>query len=311
VRQAFVDTLHELAAEDERVWLLTGDLGYSVLEGFAARFPQRFVNVGVAEQNLVGIAAGLALDGKVVFVYSIANFPTLRCLEQVRNDVCYHRANVKIAAVGGGLTYGVHGYTHHAVEDLAIMRSLPHLALLAPGDPVEARLATRAAAVWPGPAYLRLGRAGDPLAHRTPPAFEVGRVVRVRDGETALLISTGALLVPALAAAERLARETRREVAVWSCPWLKPLDRPAIEEAARRFHVILTAEEAVPTGGLGGAVAEVLAELAPPRARLRRLSLPAEPLDEAYSQEGARARLGLDAAGLFAAVSAELDRSGT
>lgn len=301
-----METLHELAARDERIWLLTGDLGFSVLEGFAERFPARFVNVGVAEQNLVGVAAGLALDGKIVFVYSIANFPTLRCLEQVRNDVCYHRAAVKIVAVGGGLTYGTHGYTHHAVEDLAMLRSLPHLAVAAPGDPVEARLATRAVAAWPGPAYLRLGRAGDPVAHAKEPRFEAGEVVRVREGADVLLVTTGALLVPALEAADRLRRETGREVEVWSCPWLKPFDRAAFRQAALRFRVLLTAEEAVTEGGLGGAVAEVLAEMSAPRARLRRLGLPAAPLDRAYSQDGARALLGLDAAGLCRELRAAL-----
>jgi transketolase len=307
VRQAFIDTLHELAAQDERIWLLTGDLGFSVLEGFAASFPDRYLNVGVAEQNLAGIAAGLALDGKIAFIYSIANFPTLRCLEQVRNDICYHRANVKIVAVGGGLTYGAHGYTHHAVEDLAIMRSLPHLAVAAPGDPTEARLATRAIAAWDGPAYLRLGRAGEPIAHRTPPDFALGRVVRVREGDALLVITTGAMLVPARAAADRVAAEVGREVAVWSCPWLKPFDETAIVDAGRRFPTILTVEEAVPTGGLGGAVAEVLAELRGTHARLRRISVLAEPLPESYSQAGARVRLGLDAAGLFERIVGELD----
>ena len=127
MRTSFIDTLCEEAAADERVWLLTGDLGYSVLERFAGAFPQRYVNVGVAEQNLAGIAAGLARCGKIPFMYSIANFPTLRCLEQIRNDICYHEGNVKIVAVGGGFTYGAQGYTHHGIEDLAIMRALPNM----------------------------------------------------------------------------------------------------------------------------------------------------------------------------------------
>jgi hypothetical protein len=146
MRTAFLETLVRLARHDERIWLLTGDLGYSVLEGFAREFPERFVNAGVAEQNLTGVAAGLALSGKIVFTYSIANFPTLRCLEQIRNDVCYHRANVKVVAVGGGLAYGSQGYTHFGVEDLAVMRALPYMTVVAPGDPVEARLATEAIA---------------------------------------------------------------------------------------------------------------------------------------------------------------------
>src|SRR5215813_10958785 len=151
MRDAFVAAVTELAAADERIWLLTGDLGFTVFERFRERFADRFVNVGVAEQNMTGVAAGMALSGKIVFTYSIANFPTLRCLEHVRNDVCYHNANVKIVSVGGGFTYGAMGATHHAVEDIAVMRALPNLMVVAPGDPVEARAATRAVIAYSGP----------------------------------------------------------------------------------------------------------------------------------------------------------------
>src|SRR5438874_9377638 len=143
MRTAFVDTLCELAERDDRIWLLCGDLGYSILERFADRFPERYVNVGVAEQNMTGVAAGLALCGKVVFTYSIANFPVMRCLEQIRNDVCYHDANVKVVAVGGGFAYGALGMTHHATEDLAVLRALPRMTVVAPGDPVETDAAVR------------------------------------------------------------------------------------------------------------------------------------------------------------------------
>src|SRR5437763_8640674 len=158
-----------MAEEDERIWLLSGDLGYSVLESFVQKFPGRFVNVGVAEQNMIGVAAGLAMSGHVVFTYSIANFPVMRCLEQIRNDVCYHNLNVKIVAVGGGLAYGPAGYTHHALEYLAVMRAMTGMTVLAPGDPVETRLATKALADRQGPCYLRLGKAGEPLVHRQQP----------------------------------------------------------------------------------------------------------------------------------------------
>src|SRR6184192_4584852 len=134
----------KLAERDSRVFLIVGDLGFGVTEPFAQRFPERYLNAGVAEQNMTGIAAGLALSGKIVFTYSIGNFPTLRCLEQIRNDICYHHANVKVVAVGGGFAYGALGMTHHATEDLAIMRTLPGMVVVAPGDPVEAELATRA-----------------------------------------------------------------------------------------------------------------------------------------------------------------------
>src|SRR5579864_1965493 len=146
MRGAFFRALLALAERDHRVNLIVGDLGFGVVEEFSRRFPDRFLNAGIAEQNMTGIAAGMALSGKIVFTYSIANFPILRCLEQVRNDVCYHKANVKIVAVGGGLSYGALGMTHHATEDLAIMRALPEMVVVAPGDPREAAAATHAVA---------------------------------------------------------------------------------------------------------------------------------------------------------------------
>ncbi|MGY8770718.1 MAG: transketolase family protein [Pirellulales bacterium] len=155
MRKAFIETLNK-AGNDSKVWLLTADLGYSVIEEFRDAFPNQFVNVGIAEQNMTGVAAGLGHSGKVVFTYSIANFPTLRCLEQIRNDICYHQLPVKIVAVGGGCAYGALGYTHHGTEDLGIMRSLPSMTVLAPGDPIEAQAATKAIIDRPGPAYLRL-----------------------------------------------------------------------------------------------------------------------------------------------------------
>src|SRR6267142_4822159 len=175
MRGSFFSALLQLAEHDERVYLVVGDLGFGVTDPFARRFPGRFLNVGVAEQNMTGIAAGLALSGKIVFTYSIANFPILRCLEQVRNDICYHAANVKVVAVGGGLAYGSLGSTHHATEDLAIMRVLPQMVVVAPGDPAEASAATQAVAAHPGPCYLRLGRGGDPRVHPGPIHFELGK----------------------------------------------------------------------------------------------------------------------------------------
>jgi len=259
MRTAFIETLCELAEQDERIWLLTGDLGYSVLERFANRFPRRFINVGVAEQNMTGLAAGLSFCDKIVFTYSIANFPTLRCLEQIRNDVCYHNLNVKIVAVGGGFAYGAQGMTHHATEDLAIMRALPNMTVVAPGDPVETRLATRAIVNWRGPCYLRLGKAGEPVVHQTPPAFTIGKAITVREGSSVTLISTGGMLHNVIQAAELLEQQ-RIQARVLSMHTLKPLDREAVLTAARETGSIVTIEEHGVTGGLGSAVAEVLAE---------------------------------------------------
>lgn len=258
MRTAFIETLCELAERDRRIWLLCGDLGYSVLEGFAERFPERYANVGIAEQNMMGMAAGLALTGKVVFTYSIANFPVMRCLEQVRNDVCYHNLNVKIVAVGGGLAYGTAGYTHHAVEDLAVMSAMPNMAVLAPADPVETRLATAAIAAYPGPCYLRLGKAGEPVLYDRQPEFSIGKAIRVRDGKDITLISTGGMLGSVIEAAERL-QEGGCSAQVLSMPTLSPLDSEAILQAARTTGRIVTVEEHG-IGGLGSAVADVLAQ---------------------------------------------------
>lgn len=302
MRTAFIEALCEVAAADERVWLLNGDLGFGVLERFSERFPDRCLNVGVAEQNMTGVAAGLALCGKVVFTYSIANFPTLRCLEQIRNDLCYHNLDVKVVAVGGGLAYGAQGYTHHAVEDLAIMRALPNMSVIAPGDPAEARAAVRAAVETRGPCYLRLGKAGEPAVHRTAPDFARGKAIKVSEGADAALLSTGGMLKAAAEAVE-LCAARGLSVALYSVPWVKPLDEELVGELAARLPLVATVEEARSSGGLGGAVAEVLASLPSPRARLLRLGLGDGDISDillrsVHTQEGARARLGLDAGGL-------------
>jgi transketolase len=301
VRYAFVETLLELAEADPRIVLVTGDLGFGVLETFAARFPAQFLNAGVAEQNMTGVAAGLALSGHVVFTYSIANFPTLRCLEQIRNDVCIHRANVTVVAVGGGLAYGVLGATHHGTEDLAVMSALPGMTVFAPGDPVEAALATRAAATLPGPCYLRLGKAGEPVVHTTIPPFRVGEAIRVRSGDDATLVTTGATLALAVAAAGRLA-DRGIDAGVLSMPTLQPLDRHAILDAAARTRRVVTVEEHG-VGGLGAAVAEVLASVGHP-VPLRMVRLPRQVIETVGSQAHLRACHGLSLDDVIAAVEA-------
>lgn len=306
MRTAFIDTLCDLAATDERLWLLTADLGYSVLERFAQTFADRFVNVGVAEQNMAGIAAGLAHSGKVVFTYSIANFPTLRCLEQIRNDICYHGANVKIVAVGGGFTYGPQGYSHHGVEDLAVMRALPGLTVVAPADPVEARLATRAIARHQGPCYLRLGKAGEPVCHADDPPFALGQTIKLRDGDDVALLSTGGMLPMALAAAEALAR-INISARVLSVHTLKPLDVSAIECAAVETAALITVEEHSVTGGLGSAVADVLAAMLRGHAPLAKFGLP----DGVHHHVGSQAYLRSQWGDLASFAEAALKRART
>jgi len=293
MRTAFLKELFELAKQDSRIVFMTGDLGFSVVEPFMQELPGQFVNAGVAEQNMTGMAAGMAMSGKIVFTYSIANFPTLRCLEHIRNDVCYHKANVKVVAIGGGFAYGAMGATHHATEDLGIMRTLPGIVVLAPGDPLEARHATRAVVKHVGPCYLRLGKAGEPAVHSGEIEFSIGKAIRLRDGEDITLISTGSFLQTTVKAAEALA--TRGiQARVLSMHTLKPLDDAAVLAAARETGAIATLEEHSVVGGLGSAVAEVLAESQEARVPFRRIGLPSAFSPHIGTQEYMQQQHGLD-----------------
>jgi transketolase len=305
MRTAFIEELCVLAEQDERIWLVCGDLGYSVLEAFSSRFPKRYLNAGVAEQNMTGIAAGLALAGKTVFTYSIANFPVMRCLEQIRNDVCYHDLNVKIVSVGGGLAYGSHGYTHHGVEDLAVMSVMPNMTVVAPGDPVEARAATTALAGARGPAYLRLGKAGEPVLHPQEIGFQLGRAIQVQEGSDLTLISTGGMLGTAIKAAQNLGLKGC-SVRLLSMPTLVPLDVEAIRRAAVETRGILTIEEHG-RGGLGTMTAEVLAGMQAGGAFFP-VRLGAVPVKVAGSQTQLREAQGLSVEGITAAAEKMLQR---
>ena len=196
MRNAFIDELVDQASKNSNIALVVGDLGYSVVEPFADRFPDRFINAGVAEQNMMGLAAGMASEGYHVFTYSIANFPTFRCAEQIRNDIDYHNLPVTIVAVGGGLSYGNLGYSHHAVQDYALMRSFPNMLIGAPGDPMEVRACMRYFINNPQPSYLRLGKAGEPCFHKDVPSVLPGQWLNLRNGEKdgATFLTTGATL---------------------------------------------------------------------------------------------------------------------
>ena len=259
MRTTFIKTLTELADRNPDIWLLCGDLGYSVLEQFATHHPDRYINIGVAEQNLAGMAAGLALTGKTVFIYSIGNFPTLRCLEQLRNDVCYHGADVKVVAVGAGFAYGSQGYTHHAIEDVAVMSALPGMEVFAPCDPLEVRLATTLIAASGQPSYLRLSRAGEPVLHESEPA-DLRKISVLRQGKDVTLMTSGPVASLCLDAAKQLAASFI-EAAVVTVPCLKPLDETGVTDLASTGRPIVTVEEHILRGGLFTAVAGSLASL--------------------------------------------------
>ena len=306
MRTAFIETLFELAKRDDRITLVVGDLGFGVVTRFMQELPAQFVNAGVAEQNMTGMAAGMALSGKIAFTYSIANFPVLRCLEQIRNDVCYHNANVKIVAVGGGMAYGSLGMTHHATEDIAIMRALPNMIVVAPNDPIESSLATQAVVAHDGPCYLRLGRVGEPIIHSSDIDFQIGKAIRVREGGDLTLLATGGLLGNALSAAEILS-QTGIEARVLSVHTIKPLDAVAVLEAARETEAIFTIEEHSVIGGLGGAVAELLLEAGARPARFMRIGLNGTFSSKIGDQDYLRNQYGLDAEGMVATIRRTLE----
>lgn len=306
MRDAFFATLAELGARDERVVALTGDLGVGLFDPFAKAAPGRYLNVGIAEQNLVGVAAGLAYAGKRPFAYSIAPFLTSRAHEQIRVDVCMARAPVTLVGVGGGLAYGYLGPTHHAIEDLALMRALPSITILTPGDPAEAARATRAAHGLDGPVYLRLGKNGEPCVLPPDLPFEPGRAALLRDGADVALASLGAILSETLEAADLLAAAGVRAT-VLHYGSLKPFDAETLTVAAGRTGAVVTVEEHSVLGGLGSAAAEALAE-AGCSVPLRRLGLPDEFAREVGSREHLLARYGISATAIARSTLELLER---
>ena len=305
MRDTFVKTLVELAKEDKNVELVTGDLGFGVLKPFWEKCPNQFTNAGIAEQNMTSMAAGMALEGKTVFTYSIGNFPTLRCLEQIRNDCAYHKANVKIVCIGGGFVYGSLGMSHQATEDLAILRALPDVVVMAPADLVEAEECTKALAKTKGTAYLRLGRGGEKRIHDKLENFQIGKAVSVHDGERVAIFSTGAIFEEVTAAYDEL-RKNGYNPAIYTFPTVKPIDREVIENISRDFELIVTVEEHNIVGGFGSAVAEVMAEMRDKKAKLLRIGLNDEYSVRVGNQKYLRRQYGMDYSEIVNRIKADL-----
>ncbi|MCO6431180.1 MAG: transketolase [Deltaproteobacteria bacterium] len=259
MRDTFISELCNLAEADSRIMLLTGDLGFRVLDEYRHRFPAQFLNVGVAEQNMINVAFGMALEGRIVLAYSIANFASLKCVEQIRNGPCYHNANVKIICIGAGLSYGQLGVSHHATEDIAVMRALPDITIFSPGDDEEARECTRALIYTPGAGYIRLEREGADLSGTRRESFELGIPRVLMEGKDLTIISTGSMSAVALEAA-RILNAGGLSVKVLQCHTLKPLKSERVLEAAAECDAVFTMEEHSVEGGLGGIIAEILLE---------------------------------------------------
>lgn len=292
MRNAFAAEVTALAAADPRVVLLSGDIGNRLFDDFKARCPGRFFNCGVAEANMIGVAAGMAMCGFRPIAYTITPFITTRCLEQIRVDICYHHVPVIVVGTGSGLSYASLGATHHSCEDIALLRALPHMTVVCPGDAVEVKLALRAALAYEEPVYIRLGKKGEPLVHQQPVDFAIGKAIIVRPGDDVCILSTGNTLALAVRAAEDLGKQGVRAQVV-SFHTVKPLDELFLAEVFARFLVVTTVEEHSRLGGLGGAVAEWLTDQLPQKARLVRMGTADHFMHEAGNQQHARNYFGL------------------
>jgi transketolase len=296
MRTAFIEQLIIEARSNPGIFLLVGDLGFSVVEPFAQAFPDRFLNVGISEQNMAGIAAGLAMQGYCVYIYSIGNFPTLRCMEQIRYDICYHKLNVKIIAVGGGYSYGSLGASHHATEEIGMLRTIPDLVVCAPGDPVEARLVTTFSAAYPGPCYIRLGKAGEPLVHAPGglKALELGDILCLRkDGEVAVL-STGGVLKYAV----DFVNTAGLTAGIYSFPFVKPMNKVQLLDILKKYKKIITIEEHQSQCGFGSAILEQMHDFAEDgkldrMPAVKRVAIPDKFYSIAGSQEFLRKTAGI------------------
>lgn len=308
MRDTFVRTLTEIAQRNDKIELVTGDLGFGVLKPYYEAVPNQFLNAGIAEQNMTSMAAGMALEGKVVFTYSIGNFPTLRCLEQIRNDCAYNHANVKIVCVGGGFVYGSLGMSHQATEDIAVMRDLPGVTVVCPGDLVEAADAVKAIIDYPGTVYLRLGRGGEKRIHERIRDFKIGKAIKIKDAadseKKVAIFSTGAILDETCEACEMLELQGIG-VEQYSFHTVKPIDEEAILDCAQRFDNIITVEEHNVVGGFGSAVAEVLAGNGG-SCKLNRIGLNDEYCTKVGSQKYLRDQYGMSSKAIVETVSAIL-----
>ena len=307
MRAVFNKTLLEIAKKDPRIHMVLADIGYGEIEPFRDTFPERYYNVGVAEQNMTGVACGIAMEGNIAITYSIANFPTLRCLEQIRNDVCYHNANVKIVIIGGGVSYGPLGMSHHSTEDIAIMRALPNMVVVVPCDNYEAVAATHAMIEYDGPLYYRCGYKGEKDIHSGPVDFKIGKAITVREGKDITLMFAGPVGLNVLKAAELLEKEGI-SCRVVSMHTIKPIDKDAIKDAVENTGGIVTIEEHNLSGGLGSAVAEVICDEALVPKVFKRIALPDVNVALIGHQEWIREQYGMDVEGIAKQIKETLKK---
>lgn len=295
MRNAFADELTKLGDQDSRVVMLSGDIGNRLFDKFKAKHPARFFNCGVAEANMMGVAAGMAMNGFRPVAYTITPFVTTRCLEQIRTDVCYHEAPVTIVAVGAGLAYSGLGPTHHACEDISFLRSIPNMVVICPGDAFEVRAALQASMKQDRPVYIRMGKKGEPVVHPGPiENFQIGKAIAISDGKDVCLLSTGNMLPEVIEAAHKLG-EKGISAQVVSFHTVKPLDEAFLKDAFGRFKLVATIEEHSLIGGFGAAVSEWLTDSRTANQNFMRFGTPDAFFKKSGEQEYAREMLGLSA----------------
>lgn len=295
MRNAFADELTKLGDDDGRVVMLSGDIGNRLFDKFKDKHPSRFFNCGVAEANMTGVAAGMAMNGLRPVTYTITPFVTTRCLEQIRTDVCYHEAPVTIVAVGAGLSYAGLGPTHHACEDVALLRALPNMIVICPGDAWEVRAALRAVMKQNMPAYIRMGKKGEPKVHKgVIDDFEIGKAITISEGTDVCLLSTGNML-PEVIEAGKLLEKAGKSARVVSFHTVKPLDETCLTEVLQKFKLVVTIEEHSLIGGFGSAVSEWAVDNGFDTRKLMRVGTPDKFFKESGEQEHAREMLGLSA----------------
>lgn len=297
MRVAVVNEIYNLMKENKNIYFLAGDLGYNAVEAIEKDFPSRFINVGIAEQNMMSMAAGLALAGKKVYVYSVISFLIMRTYEQIRDDICFQDLDVTLLGIGGGLSYGYLSSTHFALEDIAIMRVLPNISIFSPADEVEAGLGIEALAKYKHPLYIRIGKRREPIIYEKPYPFRFGKGVVLREESDTTVFATGPLIDEVLKTADLLQRAKNIKITVVNIHTIKPIDEKLILKHSLGKKIVFSVEEHYENGGLGGAIAEILVKYknAP---RLHTIGVANEFVKELGSQSYLRKRLGLNAKGL-------------
>lgn len=273
MRSTFVNTLSEMARKNDKIICVIGDTGFSVFEGFEKEFKERFVNVGIAEQNFVSFGAGLAAMGMKPYIYNVVSFMTLRSLEQIELDICYQDNPVVLVGVGGGHAYGTAGPTHHSYFDLAMMCMMPNMTVVCPADPIEMRAVMYASECFGKPLYIRIGRSVDPIVHEQDVSFEIGKAICMKSGKDAVLFATGTVVKEAIKAAELLLRQGI-DIALYSMHTIKPIDTVLVEQCIDNYPAVFTMEEHSIKGGLGSAIGDIILEHPDKNIKFKRFGFP-------------------------------------